>query len=233
MNLGQKVTGSSVIKSLTDALKKDDSIGSLALAFNLASQLGKSEATALYDRIEDAIVQADEINGKILQFEGGLTVSSQVINGVYALAKLVGKAPTVSKLQAVKFANYFLSRKNVQAAKGAWSVLSALQTLSVNDYHIPVTMSLVGSPSVSEQSPKVQIQVTDVMGNDLGAMTVQIDSAMRQSDGAVVLSKHKMTDLGNSKYEVDLMGAKPGKGFYELTVTSTPAKTNARLAGKS
>ena len=80
------------------------------MAFTLASNLGKSDGATIFDRIEDAIVQADEINGKNLQFEGGLSVSSQVITGAYALAKTVGKAPPISKLQSVKFANYFLSR---------------------------------------------------------------------------------------------------------------------------
>ena len=68
---------------------------------------------SLQDRIEDAVVQADEINGKNLQFEGGLTVSSSVVSGAYALAKTVGKAPPISKMQSVKFANYFLSRQDL------------------------------------------------------------------------------------------------------------------------
>ena len=125
--LGQKLSGT--IKKLTDALKKDDSIANLGMAFNLAAHLGKNEASAIFDRIEDAVVNADEINGKILQFEGGLSVSSQVITGAFALAKTVGKAPPISKIQSVKFANYFLGRKNVQQVKGAWGLLSALNTL--------------------------------------------------------------------------------------------------------
>jgi len=32
-------------------------------------------------------------------------------------------------------------------------------------------------------------------------------------------------------YEIDLMAVKPGKGFYELTMTSTPTKANSKLAG--
>ncbi len=110
LNLGQKVDSAAVLKALTEALKKDDSIGSLGLAFNLAAHLGKTEGAAVFDRIEDAIVQADEINGKFLQFEGGLSVSSQVISGAYALAQTLGKAPPISKLQSVKLANYFISR---------------------------------------------------------------------------------------------------------------------------
>lgn len=232
LNLGQKVAGAAVVKSLTDALKKDDSIASLGMAFNLAANLGKTEGSAIFDRIEDAVVQADEINGKNLQFEGGLTVSSSVVSGAYALAKTVGKAPPISKMQSVKFANYFLSRKNVQQVKGAWSLLSALQTLTSNDFHVPVALTLASQPSVSDSSPKVKVQITDVMGGDLGPMTVQIDSAMRQSDGAVVMSKSKMNPSdAPTFYEIDLMAVKPGKGFYELTLTSTPSKANAKLTG--
>jgi len=81
LNLGQKICQSCVVKSLTDALKKDDGIASLGMAFNLAANLDKKEVAAIFERIEDAVVQADEINGKNLQFEGGLSVSSSVISG--------------------------------------------------------------------------------------------------------------------------------------------------------
>ena len=67
-------------------------------------------------------------------------------------------------------------RKNVQQVKGAWSLLTALQTMSSNDFHIPVAITLASQPSVSDASPKVKVQITDVMGGDLGAMDVQVDS---------------------------------------------------------
>lgn len=214
------------------ALKKDDSVANLGLAFNIAASVGGSEASAVFDRVEDAVVQADEINGKILQFEGGLSVSSNIVTGAYILSKVVGKTPPISKMQAVKFANYFLNRKNVNQVKGAWHVLSALQTLATNDFHTPVTVTVASTPSVSSSSPLVRVQITDVFGNSLGKMNVQIDSAMRQSDGAVVMSKSLMKESSDTFYEVDLMAAKPGRGFYELTVTANPAgKANAKLVG--
>ena len=222
------------MKNLKEALKKDDGVASLGLAFNLAAAtLSKSEASAIFDRVEDAIVQADEINGRMLQFEGGLTASSNVVTGAYNLAKTVGKAPPLGKIVAVKLANYFLSRKSVTMVKGAWSLLSALISLSKNDYHIPVAITLASPPAVSDNSPTVKVQVTDVMGGDLGPMTVQIDSAMRQDDGAVIMSKSKMKALKEEAtfYEVDLMAVKPGKGFYELTLTAQPSKANEKLAG--
>ncbi len=231
-SLGQKVDSAAALKHLTTALKKDDSLASLGNAFHIASILS-GDVGAIFDRIEDAIVQADEINGKVLQFEGGLSVSAQIVTGAYALGKKVGKAPPLSKMQSVKLANYFLSRKNVQQAKGVWHLLSALTTLSKNDYHVPVAITLESAPTVSEASPTVKIRVTDVMGGSLGGMSVIIDSAMRMSDGAVVMSKSQTKAAGSDAtlYEVDMMSTKPARGFYELLVTATPSKTNPTLAG--
>lgn len=51
-------------------------IDSLGYAFHIASDLGTSGAFA-FDRIEDAIIQADEVDGQYLQFESGLSVTSR------------------------------------------------------------------------------------------------------------------------------------------------------------
>jgi hypothetical protein len=42
---------------------------------------------ALVERVEDALVQADEVDGRMLQFEGGLSVTSVVLTGAAALTK--------------------------------------------------------------------------------------------------------------------------------------------------
>ena len=172
-NLNQKIDETTILKNLNSALKKDDSISNLRLAFNLAATL-KSGANEIFDRIEDVIVQADEINAKLLQFEGGLSTTAGIITGAYALAKKVAKPPSISKSQAVKFANYFLTRKNIQDVKGAYELLQALSTFASNDFHIPVAVTLSSTTSVSEANPVVKIEVTDIMGGSLGPMSVQI-----------------------------------------------------------
>lgn len=52
---------------------------SLGYTFHIAALLGPGGAFAL-DRIEDAIVQADEVDGRYLQFEGGLSITSKIFN---------------------------------------------------------------------------------------------------------------------------------------------------------
>ena len=41
----------------------------------------KGDLAAFVERLEDALVQADEVDGRLLQFEGGLSVTSVVLTG--------------------------------------------------------------------------------------------------------------------------------------------------------
>jgi oligosaccharyltransferase complex subunit delta (ribophorin II) len=50
---------------------------SLGYLFHLASLLG-AQGKFAFDRIEDAIVQADEVDGKVLQFEGGISITGKI-----------------------------------------------------------------------------------------------------------------------------------------------------------
>ncbi|TRY63519.1 hypothetical protein TCAL_04893 [Tigriopus californicus] len=232
--LGEKLDAAALVSALQAGLKKDDSVANIGFAFQVASVLEGKAAQALFDRVEDVVVQADEIDGKMLQFEGGVSTTNIILSGIYKMADKFGKAPGISKMQASKFANYFLSRKSVQTCKGGYHLVDALTTLSRNKYHIPVAITLgEQSTVVSETSPKVQVRISNVMGQTLGAMSVKVDSAMRQTDGHTILSKTKMAAVSGQEgvFEVDMMSAKPGRGFYELTVTATPNKADARLAG--
>ena len=73
-------TRARVAKNLLALLKKDDSLTSLGYSFNIAVELG-SHGHPIVDRVEDAIAQADEVDGKMLQFEGGLSTTALVLNG--------------------------------------------------------------------------------------------------------------------------------------------------------
>lgn len=68
--IGESVPGPSKVAQLLQAqLKQDDSLQSLGHALHAASLLGSAGQFAL-QRVEDVIVQADEVDGQLLQWEG-------------------------------------------------------------------------------------------------------------------------------------------------------------------
>ncbi len=46
---------------------------------------------------------------------------------------------------------------------------------------------------MNAQNPSVLVSVTNLLGKPVGEMTITADSAKRKEDGAVVLSKQKLT----------------------------------------
>ena len=64
---------------------------------------------------------------------------------------------------------------------------------------------------MSESSPKVRVRISDLLGKSLGKMEVVIESAMRQTDGAVILANSKMAQASEEGlFEIDMLAAKPG-----------------------
>lgn len=67
--------------------------------------------------------------------------SALIVSGAYRLATVVNKPPPITGDQAVKFANYFLSRRSVQTSKGAYSLLDILNILTNNKVRSNTTFS--------------------------------------------------------------------------------------------
>nr|CAG4650105.1 EOG090X04WQ [Sida crystallina] len=243
-SLGYGLEAPKVLKALNAALKKEDGIVSLGQSFHIAALLD-GDVSSIFDRIEDAIVQADQVDGKMLQFEGGLSVTALVISGAYQLAQVAGKAPPITKDQANKFAEYFVSRKSVQTVKGAHCLLEVASVLASNPFHIPVAVTLSGKTSVSQKDPTFQVKVTNILGNGLGPLNVVADSATSILDDAVILSQKQLTpvdeqvEIMNSNYnfrttfELDLMSTKPGKGIYRVALTTTASSPDSHLVGNT
>jgi oligosaccharyltransferase complex subunit delta (ribophorin II) len=59
-------------------------------------------------------------------------ITALLVSGAYKLADTVKKPPPITGDQAVKFANYFLSRRSVQTSKGAYNLLEVVNTLTNN-----------------------------------------------------------------------------------------------------
>lgn len=231
-NLALNVDSNKVSKALTSALKKDDSVLNLGYAFHVASLL-QGDLTSFFERIEDAVVQADEVDGKYLQFEGGLTITATIVSGAYRLAEAAKKAPAISNDQAIKFTNYFLSRKFVQTVKGAALLLDMLKVLTENKFHIPVAVTVASNRALSSQNPNVQIQVTNVLGASLGSLNVVADTATRLEDEVVIMSKTSFTPVkgDTTHYSLNFLEKKPLRGFYKISLSAVPSKPDPRLIG--
>lgn len=229
--VGAKLNSDAIKKSLSAALKKDDTLLSLGLAFHTAASLD-GDVSQFFERIEDAVVQADEVNGEMLQFEGGLSVTSVLITGAAKLAIKAKKNLPLTGEQTIKFANYLMSRKSVQQVKGGFHLLDAVQTLANNPQYVPLVVTLASSVSVSAAEPNVVISLTDLNGNSPGEFSVVLETATRVDDGAVVAAKQSLTHMKTTpKYTTDLMKSSPQSGFYELLLTATPAKADSRFVG--
>jgi len=230
---GAKINSEAVKKSLAAALKKDDTLLSLGLAFHTAAML-EGDLGQFFERIEDAVVQADEVNGELLQFEGGLSVTSVLITGAAQLAVKAKKTLPLTGEQIVKFANYLMSRKSVQQVKGAHHLIEAVQTLAANPQYVPVVVALASPVSVSAENPSVVLSLTDLAGNSPGDFTLVLETATRLEDGAVVAAKQPLTHMKTTtKFTTDLMAANPPAGFYELVLSASPAKPDPRFVGMS
>lgn len=232
-----EATVTKIVKNLQDLLKKDDTLSNLGYAFNVATELGSS-AAFIADRIEDAIVQADEVDGKLLQFEGGLSITSLIINGAFKAAKAFDKPLPITAEQAVKFASYFLSRRSVQTAKGAHVLIESLKTLTTSTKIAPICVQLIGNGQLLADSPQLTIAVVDLLGKPLTPAAQNIFAKISlKKDNSVLAEKVAFTSKSSDKttYVLDLLSYKPARANYfaDITVDSLyTQKLNFKVLGK-
>ena len=120
--------------TLKEALKQDDSPQSYGYAFHLVSLLSTSDASSFLDYVEDIVAQADEVDGKYLQFSNGLFTTALVVDSSLALADRAGKAaPGLNANKVIQFANYLLSRRFATQVKLAGRLASALGAIAKNN----------------------------------------------------------------------------------------------------
>ncbi|KAI4494227.1 hypothetical protein M0802_009096 [Mischocyttarus mexicanus] len=222
--LSQKLTTEKSEKlSKTLAFRKDDSLWNLGYTFHIASDLGSSGTFALH-RIEDAIIQADEVNGQFLQFEGGLSITSFLVNGIFKLSNSLKKKPLLTSQQIVKLTNYLLSRRSVQTPKGVVSLLSTLNTLAAYEHESLVCITLPEEGViVSNKQPLVTVKVCDIFGKPLATVPKVITNYVTKlDDDTAILNKETLQPSTTDKtlFTMDLMKAKPERGFYKISVSA-------------
>nr|CAG4651768.1 EOG090X04WQ [Triops cancriformis] len=234
--LGYSLDSAKTLKALTAALKKDDSVNALGMAFHVGTVLDQEHASSVYNRIEDAFVQADIVDNRMMQFEGGLSVTALVLSGAYRLSQTVNKAPPVTGDQVQKFAEYLVSRRSVQTPKGVHLLLDVVNALSNNKFHVPVAITLASPVMVSADQPWVKVRVSDLLGNPISQLSLTVTSASRIQDDAVILTNYALTPSATDKalFELNFLSANPSRGRYKLAlVASASGESGAKLVGLS
>jgi len=83
-NSGSAVDAAKVTELLKAATKTDDSAQSLGYALWTTAGVAKSgQKLDIWERIEDVVAQADEVDNQFLQFEGGLSVTGGTLTRFY------------------------------------------------------------------------------------------------------------------------------------------------------
>ncbi|VDM48314.1 unnamed protein product [Toxocara canis] len=234
--LNMKVNNVDFANALTNALK-DDSAASLAYGLNAAALLDKGNAEKFMIRVEDIVGQADDVDGKFLQLEGGLSVTALAVHGIYALADKVNKSPNVKSDEAVKLANYLVSRRGVQMDRGAYLLVTTLKKLAHNNFQVPVVFSLASNMAVTDASQLLQIRVSNVLGESVGDLSVNIDTITHVASKEVVATRVQLArvaaDPKRTLYEAKLDKAKT-RGFYtdKRLVGTNGASVKVKLLAK-
>lgn len=216
-------------KNLQTILKKDDSLQSLGYGFYLASELGEPGAFAV-DRVEDAIAQADEVDGKLLQFEGGLSVTSLVVNGALKVTSANNKPTPLNVDQAKKFASYFLTRRSVTTAKGASVLLESLKLILEQKTIAPIAIRVADNGQLTPTASVLKIRISNLLGEELKERpaSVKVTITSKGSTQKVIDGESLAPVAADlTLYKLDLTAKKLPKGQYKVEViTGEYTQTN-------
>ena len=209
-------------KNLQALLKKDDSLQSLGYGFYMASEFGVGGAFAV-DRIEDAVAQADEVDGKMLQFEGGLSITSLVVNGIFKVSTANTKTLPLTIDQANKFASYFLSRRSVTTARGASLLLESLNLILDQKNIAPIAIRVADNGQLRPETPVLKIRINNLLGEALKEKpaTVKVTITSKSSNQKVVDGENLAPVAADlTLYKLDLGAKKLGKGAYLVDIVA-------------
>lgn len=126
------VDESVVEKRLNALAKTDDSVLSQGYALLTGAQLSQAIAKYYADTINDLVQQADEVDGRMLQYEGGVSTTALVFDAFYEAAQKAGASVKIDAKQLVKFAYYFSTKRHVATLRSAYYLAKAFKYLSDN-----------------------------------------------------------------------------------------------------
>jgi len=207
----------SLSNRLLEALKKDSSILNQAYALHIAaSSLASAgagagaEAKRFFAGVEDLLDQADEVDKRFVQYEGGVGTTALVLEGIFELSERVGAPKLSAKLshaKLAKFVAYMTSKRQPVNIKSAYFLLRACLKLSDNKYAIPLVLNRA-SP-ISQTEPII-VTVTDILGRPTTGkkFTLNADSVHSHSGGsepAIITKKTPFTSRSSDSSSVFML----------------------------
>ena len=94
------------------------------------AQLSLPIAKYYADTINDLVQQADETDGRTLQYEGGVPTTALIFSAFYEVAEKAGVPVKIDPKQLMKFASYFSSKRHVATLQGAYYLTKVFKYLS-------------------------------------------------------------------------------------------------------
>lgn len=207
----------------------------MGYAFNIAADLGPM-ASNLKTWTETIAAQADEVDGAHLQYEGGLSTTSLVINGLLKYSKTLQVKSPLTDTQAQKFIAYFLSRRSVQQAKGASILMEVLETIADERKENAICMEFFDHGIIQPDNTFALVKLMDVLNRPLKKASTFHANVLSNTDGSPLASKLALKSKAsdNTVHELDLTPLKLTRGTYniELTYNSMKKVLPIKMLGK-
>jgi len=222
------VDSKKISQSVLAGLKADNSILNQGYSLHIASQLTENQKQ-FFDSIEDILDQADEVDKKYLQYEGGVGTTSLILEGIFSLSEVVKQFPAKFDAQRLtKFVNYLSSKRFPTNVKSAFFLLRISLKLSDNQFKIPLVLNRLSPISVSSSQPNVIVSLTNIVGAAVRQtqFVVEADSAKSQkTNGAALISAKKpftSTSSEGTTYQLKLVEQPASADFYTVVVNVIP-----------
>lgn len=162
-----------------------------------------------------------------MQFEGGLSITALIINGILKYSKAIQTKSPLTDAQVQKFTAYYLSRRLVQQPKGASLLLEVLGSIAVDYKEAAVCVELFRNGLVKPDSPILRVKLVDVLGRPLKLASTLQGAVLSAADGSIIASKLSFTpnSSDNTIHQLDLTSAKLTRGSYKIELTRGSSKT--------
>lgn len=229
LNVKLPIDAKAIKQSVIDGLKADSSIVNQAYSLHIATLLTPEYQKTFYDTIEDILDQADEVDKKFLQYEGGVGTTSLVLEGIFALSEKQKELPKkFDQARLSKFVNYLTSKRYPTNAKSAYHLLRASLKLADNPLSVPLVLNRLSPVSVSPAQPNLLVSVTNVLGMPVkNQLVVTAESSKSQKANGPALFAAKQTFSTKSSdgttFELKLIDKEPKPAdFYTIAVNVAP-----------